>query len=212
MMSREKQCNLRLPNKNKQQAGPFNSDCCSDVKYIIKNMAPSRPPLSFKERGNHLKSLIWFPWRRKMKVWTFKINKNKQRVFMWHQRGDKTGRFYTLYVNEMKIKIYQKGEKNSTGTQIITVRWSRFKFPQAARGLYTLCTITFVLTGQLCVTFGYPEHLSLSGFTETSWVSSEKHNSSFNPTINKWKRINVESCSAPMFLFLTRPLLKDGWH
>lgn len=69
MMSQEKQCNLRLPNKNKQQAGPFNSDCCSDVKYIIKNMAPFRPPLSFKERGSHLKSLI-----------LFSLNKNEMKV------------------------------------------------------------------------------------------------------------------------------------
>lgn len=48
MMSREKQCNLRLPNKSKQQAGPFNSDRCSDVKCIIKNMAP--PALCFHLR------------------------------------------------------------------------------------------------------------------------------------------------------------------
>lgn len=65
MMSEEKQCNLRLPNKNKQQAGPFNSDCCSDVKYIIKNTAPSGPPLSFKERGSHLKSWILFSPNKK---------------------------------------------------------------------------------------------------------------------------------------------------
>lgn len=61
MMSREKQCNLRLPNKNKQQAGPFNSDRCSDVKYIIKNIAPSHPPPSFQERGGRLESAILFP-------------------------------------------------------------------------------------------------------------------------------------------------------
>lgn len=55
MMSRGKQCNLGLPNKNKQEeeeeermgvggGGAFNSDCCSDVKYIIKNMASARLP------------------------------------------------------------------------------------------------------------------------------------------------------------------------
>lgn len=88
MMSREKQCNLTLPNKNKQQAGPFNSARRSHVKCIIKTMAPSRNALSFKERGSHFKSLISFLQTRKMKVWTFKINKNQQKLSIHQNRGE----------------------------------------------------------------------------------------------------------------------------
>lgn len=101
MMSRGKQCNLRLPNKSKQQAGPFNSDCCSDVKYIIKNMAPSRPPLPFKERRGYSKSLILFPWTRKMKVWTFKINKNKQWLLMRQRQRQAGGKRSESYCRQL---------------------------------------------------------------------------------------------------------------
>lgn len=52
MMSWGKQCNFRLPNKNKQQARPFNLDCCSDVKYIIKIMSPCWPSVLLKGKKN----------------------------------------------------------------------------------------------------------------------------------------------------------------
>lgn len=70
MMSRQKQCNLRATNKNKQQAGPFNSDRCSHVKFIIKNMAPACPLLSFKGGKRQLLEKFNFAALKKEK-WKF---------------------------------------------------------------------------------------------------------------------------------------------
>lgn len=102
MMSREKQCNLRLPNKSKQQAGPFNSDCCSDVKYIIKNRAPSCPLLSFKETGIHLNSLDEEKW----KFSPLKSTKRK-RPLMWSRKGVES------CAEVQSLSVRSKKKKNS---------------------------------------------------------------------------------------------------
>lgn len=80
MMSWGKQCNLMLPNKNKQKGrvgGAFNSDCCSDVRYIIKNRASARFP-----------SFIYAETRTFKRLNTVALSKkndclNKQRPKIW---------------------------------------------------------------------------------------------------------------------------------
>lgn len=70
MMSQGKKCNLSLLInliKTSNRWWPFNSDCCSYVKYIIKNKAPSHPPSFICTERKPLKTLT----PRIIKVWAF---------------------------------------------------------------------------------------------------------------------------------------------
>lgn len=60
MMSWGKQCNLRLPNKNKHQAGGGHliQTAALMSSILLKTWPPPVERLSFKQRGGHLKGLI----------------------------------------------------------------------------------------------------------------------------------------------------------
>lgn len=64
MMSWGKQCNLRLPNKNKQRAGGGGvgghliQTAALMSSILLKTWPPPAERLSFKQRGGHLKGLI----------------------------------------------------------------------------------------------------------------------------------------------------------
>lgn len=57
----KKQCNLRLPNKNKQRAGGGGhliQTAALMSSILLKTWPPPADRLSFKQRGGHLKGLI----------------------------------------------------------------------------------------------------------------------------------------------------------